>query len=235
MKTELQPRDDAEVAAAAAERPEQVRVLLGVDAQELAVRRDDLGGEQVVDGHAVLARQEADAAGERDAADADGAGVAEAGREPVLARRDGVVAGGQAGPGPGGALLGVDLEAAEVGEVEHDAALGDAVAGGAVAAAADGQLGAGPAGEPDDVGDVVRVGGAGDDGRPAVDAGHEDGARLVVAGVLRRDGGALDGGEREHASRVTARTRASLGVSHRFAGGYPYRRALLVPEPLRRR
>ena len=91
------------------------------------------------------------------------------------------------------------------------------------------------AGEPDDVGDVVRVGGAGDDGRPAVDAGHEDGARLVVAGVLRRDGGALDGGEREHASRVTARTRASLTVSHRFAGGYPYRRALLVPEPLRRR
>ena len=59
----LQPRGDAEVPAAAAQRPEQVGVVVGVDAQDLAVRRHDLGGEQVVDRHPVLADEEADAAG----------------------------------------------------------------------------------------------------------------------------------------------------------------------------
>ena len=83
--------------------------------------------------------------------------------------------------------LGVDLEVAQVGEVEHDAVVDHAVAGRAVAAAADGQVGAGLAGERDDAGDVGRVGDPDDHGRPAVDRAEENGARLVVAGVLRCD------------------------------------------------
>jgi hypothetical protein len=42
-------------------------------------RGHDLGGQQVVDREAVLANEEPDAAAQRDPADADGAGVAEAG------------------------------------------------------------------------------------------------------------------------------------------------------------
>ena len=53
---------DAEVAAAAADRPEEVRVLVGARPQQLAVGGDDVGGEQVVAGQAVLAVEPADAA-----------------------------------------------------------------------------------------------------------------------------------------------------------------------------
>ena len=63
----------------------------------------------------------------------------------------------------------VDLELVERGEVEHDPAVGDAVAGHAVAAAADGELGAGLTRQRDDACDVRRVGGAHDHRRPAVD------------------------------------------------------------------
>ena len=174
VEAELQPRGDAEVPAAAADRPEEVGVVLGVDVQELAVGGHDLGREQVVDGHAVLAHEEADAAAQRDPADADRAGVAEPGREAVLAGRRRVLARGQAGLGPGGAPLGVDLERAQGGEVEDDAALGDAVAREAVAAAADGELRPGVAGEGDDAGDVGGVGDADDHGRAAVDRAEED-------------------------------------------------------------
>ena len=46
VEPELEPGHDAEVAAAATDRPEQVRLVLGVDVQELAVGGDDLGREQ---------------------------------------------------------------------------------------------------------------------------------------------------------------------------------------------
>ena len=58
LEPEAEPGRDAEVAAAAADRPEQVRVRLGVHAEELAVGGDDLGGEEVVDREAVLADED---------------------------------------------------------------------------------------------------------------------------------------------------------------------------------
>ena len=63
------------------------------------------------------------------------------GREPVLARRDGERAGGEARARPGRAPGGIELERAQRREVDHDAAVADAVARGAVAAAADRELG----------------------------------------------------------------------------------------------
>ena len=57
---EAEPGGDAEVAAAAADRPEQVGVGLGVGADELAVGGHDVGREQVVDRQAVRADQEPD-------------------------------------------------------------------------------------------------------------------------------------------------------------------------------
>jgi hypothetical protein len=67
--------------------------VVGVDAQELAVGGDQLGGQQVIDGQAVLSDQVADAAAQGDPADADRAGVAEPGRQPV-GRRGGAVGDG---------------------------------------------------------------------------------------------------------------------------------------------
>jgi hypothetical protein len=57
VEPEPEPGGHPEVAAAAADGPEQVRVGLGVHVQDAAVRRHDLGGQQVVDGQAVLSHE----------------------------------------------------------------------------------------------------------------------------------------------------------------------------------
>ena len=206
VEAEAQLRRDAEVPAAAADRPEQVRVRVGVDVQHGAVGGDHLGREQVVDRQPVLAGEEADAARERDAAQADRAGVPEPGREPAQAGRGAVFARGQSAARPGGAAAGVDRERAQVAEVEHDAAVDGGVGGRAVAAAAHGQLAAAVAREGNHAGHVGRVGGAGDQRGPPVDAAQEDGARRVVAGVVGRDDPSLDveraGGDGEHPPRL---------------------------------
>jgi hypothetical protein len=105
----------------------------------------------------------------------------------------GVLAGGQARLGPGGPLRGVDLQRFHSGQVEDDAAVGGAVAGVAVPAAADGQLEPVVAGHGDDPADLGGVGGADDRRRsellePAV----EQGPGLVVARIVGRDHGAAE-------------------------------------------
>ena len=55
-------RDDAEVTAAAAHSPEQIGVLVLAGGDQLAIRRDEVDGEQVVDRRPVLAHQPADPA-----------------------------------------------------------------------------------------------------------------------------------------------------------------------------
>ena len=77
-------------------------------------------------------------------------GVAEAGDEPVLTGGDGVLAGGDPGLDRGGLGIGVDLERLHTGEIDHDSAVARAVAGAAVAAAADGELEAGSRARRDD-------------------------------------------------------------------------------------
>src|SRR5262245_49326520 len=62
--------DDAEIAAATAQAPEEIGVALGARGDDCAHGRDDLGGEEIVAGEAVFAHQPADAAAEREAGDA---------------------------------------------------------------------------------------------------------------------------------------------------------------------
>jgi len=193
VQPQLEPGRDAEVAAAAADRPEQVGMGVGVHPQLLAVGGHHLGGQQVVDGEAVLADQEADPTAQGDPADPHRAGVAEPGRQAMLAGGGGVVAGCQSGLGPGGACRDVDVQGPHVAEVEHDAAVADAVAGVAVAAAADGQLQPRLAGQRDHPRDVGGVGDPDDDRRAAVEAAVEDRAGLVVAGVVGGDHPTVEG------------------------------------------
>jgi hypothetical protein len=145
-----EPGRDAEVAAPSADGPEQVGIRLGVHPQELAVGRDDVRGDQRVDGQSVLPDEVAHPTAEGDATDADGTGVAEPCGQAVGGGRGRVLSGGQAGLGPCRALLGIDLETLHVPQVEHDAALGHAVPGGAVPATPDGQVEAGLARQPHD-------------------------------------------------------------------------------------
>src|SRR5204863_9189807 len=72
MEGELERRDDAEVAAAAAQRPEQLGLLARRRRAHRAVGHDDARAQQVVDRHAVQARQPAEAAAEREAGYAGG-------------------------------------------------------------------------------------------------------------------------------------------------------------------
>jgi hypothetical protein len=72
VQPEFKARDDAEIAAAAADRPEQVRIFLLTDAMDFAIGRDDICGNQVVDRHVRQVRVSWDRDGSHRA---DGAGI----------------------------------------------------------------------------------------------------------------------------------------------------------------
>src|SRR5581483_6823666 len=158
---------DAEVAAAAAERPEQILVLALARAQHGAVGGHHLGGEEVVDAEAGAAGQIADAAAEGEAADAGRRDDA-AGRGQAM-RVGGVVedAPGATATRPRGARPGVDLHVLEQREVDHGATIIGAETRGAVATAADRDVAAGFAGKAEGRDDVIAVHGA-DDARGAL-------------------------------------------------------------------
>ena len=82
VRLEQEARHHAEIAAAAAQRPEQIGILRLARRDEAAVGQHDVGLEQVVDGEAVLARQIAGAAAERQAGDAGGRDDAERHGQP---------------------------------------------------------------------------------------------------------------------------------------------------------
>ena len=106
----LEPGDDAEVPAAAADRPEEIGVR-GLARDDLpAIGGDHLDSLERIDGEAVLAHQPADTAAQCQAADADGSGVTERRREAVGRGRVRVLAGGQARLGPREAPIDVDVE-----------------------------------------------------------------------------------------------------------------------------
>jgi hypothetical protein len=67
MQLELEGGHDTEIAAAAAQCPEQVLVFLITGVNQLGVGSDDVGGNEIVDGQAELARGPAEAAAEREA------------------------------------------------------------------------------------------------------------------------------------------------------------------------
>ena len=88
VRLERELGHDAEVAAAAAQRPRRARgSRRRWRSPGLPSASDDLGGEQVVDREAVRAREVSDPAAERQAADAGRRDDAARDREPVLVRR----------------------------------------------------------------------------------------------------------------------------------------------------
>jgi hypothetical protein len=105
----------------------------------------------------------------------------------VSVRRGGELERGQARLRPRGAPLGVDVDRAQAGEVDHDPAVGHPLSDHAVAAAAHGELEPGLARERDHAGDVHLVGDPHDHRGMQVEAAVEDRAGLVVLGVVGSD------------------------------------------------
>ena len=86
MRPVQEAGDHAEIAAAAAQRPEQIRILAFVGRHEPPVGKHDVRFEQIVDREAVRARQVARAAAERQARHAGGRHDARRHREPERVR-----------------------------------------------------------------------------------------------------------------------------------------------------
>src|SRR4051794_18092558 len=86
MQFELELRDDAEVAAATAQAPEQIAVLRLAGTDDPAVGGDDVGRNEVVAGETELPHRPADAAAEREARNAGGGDKPARRREAVRLR-----------------------------------------------------------------------------------------------------------------------------------------------------
>ena len=183
---------DAEVPAAAAQRPEQVRVRGRVDLEDLAVRGHELDAQQVVGREAVLGHQPAEPAAEGEAGDAGR-------RDRTPGHRQAVRAGGRVELVPGraalrghGGALGIDRDVVHVGEADHQAAVGHRSPGDVVAATADRHLEPVAAREGECRDHVAGRAGADDDCRAAVDEAVVDGPGLVVARVPSGEDGPGD-------------------------------------------
>src|SRR6185437_17076209 len=125
-----------EVAAAATHRPEQVGMVGRTGRDHLAVRRDDFDRADVVNRQAILAREPADAAAQRQPAYSDGCVIAGRESQPVRMERRRDLAPGEARAQSRYPRLRIDFKGLHQREIEDDAALDDAVAGETVAAAA---------------------------------------------------------------------------------------------------
>ena len=114
MRLELEARHDAEVAAAAAQGPEEVGMLRRARPHLLSVGEHDVDRAQRVDREAVPPHQPADPAAERQPADARVRDLAGRDREAVLLRRGVELAEQGAAPDPDDRVLGVDLDAVQL-------------------------------------------------------------------------------------------------------------------------
>lgn len=185
VQLKLERCGHAEVPATATQRPEQVGVLAFAGGHELAIGGHQVDGEQVVAGEAVLAHQPAEAAAERQTADA-GVGHGTAGRgEPEglglavkLAPEHAALRLDRAGGG-------VDAGGLHQGQVDHQATVAGGKASRAVAAAADGDQEFVLAREIDRLDDVGHPGALGDQAGALVDHPVPELARRIVARVMR--------------------------------------------------
>jgi hypothetical protein len=187
VQGQLERGCDAEVAAAAADRPVQVGVLIGAGADSPAVGEDELGGDEVVDRHPVQPALGGHATAQREPGHA-GLRHDAAGRREPERLRDAIHV------GPGGPALHVhgaprvvDPDRAHRREVDDDAVVDDGGARDVVSAAADGERELLRGGEADGVGDVFGVRAADDHGGALVDHAVPDPACGLVRGVVRGD------------------------------------------------
>ena len=201
MQAIVEAGDDAEIAAAALQAPEQVGVLAVARDDDPAIGGHHLAGDEVVAGEAVGPLEPAAAAAERQPGDAGRRHAAAGHGEPVLLGRGIELAPGDAGLGAHRALDRVDLDLLHRREVDGEAALAERRAGNAVAAALHRHLDPARPGEVDGRDDVGRVDAARDRHGMLVDEAVEELARLLVAGTAGaqhlaadRGGESVDGG-----------------------------------------
>lgn|GEM_PF-5624963 len=188
VRAEQERRHDAKIAAPAAQRPEEIGILVVTGSNHAAVGEDDVGAQRVADGEAAAACQVAAAAAEREAPDAGRGDEAAGCGQPEWVRGVVGIAPGGAAFDLDGARLGVDANAAKAAQIDDQPTIADAEA-----ASADGDgdaCGACNVDAGDDVGDV---GDLGDGAGVTLDHAVVDRACGVVAVIARRDERAAQG------------------------------------------
>ena len=185
MERVLERGRDAEVAAAAAKRPEQIRIGFRVHVEDAPVGSDELDCGQVVGREPVLRHQPAEPAAEGEASDSRGRDRAAGDREPVRRGLAVQLAPEHATLRPHRARARVDVDALHRRQVDHQRAVDHRAPGDVVAAAAHTDVQTLRAREPDRVRDVRRVLAARDQRRPPVDQPVVDAPRVVVAFISR--------------------------------------------------
>ena len=136
MEADAQGGHDAEVAAAAAQRPQQIGLRVGAGGHAPPVRQHDFGAEQVVRSEAARAAERAVAAAQAQAGHADRAAVAHCRDQVVGAGGDGYVLGPGAAPDGGHKRLRVNRHIPHPGEVDDEPTVAQGAARPVVAAAA---------------------------------------------------------------------------------------------------
>jgi len=180
VQVELQARRHAEVAAAAPQPPEKLRILVGGRHDQGSVRSDELRAGEVVARETVLSGQVADTSAERESAHAGGADDASRSDEAVRLRGRVEIEPGSAAGSPRDSRVGLHLDPPHCREVDHEAVVTDAVAGGVVPASPNGDLQLMGAGKVERGRDVSGDDATYDDRGPSIDEGVEAPARRVV-------------------------------------------------------
>src|SRR4249919_1373643 len=187
VQREPERADDAEVPAAAPQRPEQVGVIVGRCLDDVALGGDHLDFDQVVDGEPVLAHEPADAAAQGEAADAGVADDAARGGQAVSLRLVVDVAPQGAALDAGRAIDGIDSDGAHRREVDHDSVVAHRGASHVVAPASYGDLEVAVTGEAHRCGHVGGAAAAGDQSRAPIDGAVPYGPCFVVSIVVGGD------------------------------------------------
>jgi hypothetical protein len=183
VQPERERRDDAEVAAAPAQRPEQIRVLVGAGDENVAVGGHHLRLDEVVAGQTVLPGQPAEPAAKRQPGDT-GVGVRTTGRrQTVLLRRCVELRPPHPRLDAGGTVRRINLDALHQRQVDHHAARTHGVACGAVITAANRHDHTRSPHHPKRRNHVGDIEASRDDRRPTVDHAVPDRAYVVEAGV----------------------------------------------------
>ncbi len=186
VERDLERGHDAEVAAAAANGPEQVGLVLAVGADEPPVGGDELDGRDAVGRQTAAAREPAHAAAERVAGDADVRRGAVEDDEALLGRRLDDVGPDRARLNVGAATGRVDMDVAHALDLDEDRVLEAGHGSGAVAGALRRDPLSVDVGEVDDRDDVL--------GR----LDERDGERALVNSEVPRPAGGVPAGVAGH-------------------------------------
>jgi hypothetical protein len=192
MAVERERRDDAEVPAAAANRPEQVALAFGVGLNDRAVGENDRRRDEIVDRQSTAARQMTDASAEREAPDTGGRDDSCRHRKPVLVRRPVDVAERGTALHAHHSRARVDAHDIHGGEIDHEPAIDAREAGAVVPAAPDRDRQPALAGETDRRRNVCFVGAVRNRRRVLVDHRVVERPRIVVALSASLDDAALN-------------------------------------------